>query len=195
MSEANPGRSMRTSSPHFAALHAGYGCLLAWQVSPGLMVRSSAQRCVSNHEGRRSFETPRLRAAPQDEAEIIALRCPRRGKSVSRSPDERSEIRDGVCEPFRNVVQAGRHLIAHIAATIEHTLENLIPGFRFAHPGFCNGPWLVNPFLRCPLAGDLLLYGIGAQGRRLMGFIRGAGRPIYGSVIALSDASTTRMAA
>ena len=31
-----------------------------------------------------------------------------------------------------------------------------------AHPGFCNGPWLVNPFLRCPLAGHLLLYGIGA---------------------------------
>jgi feruloyl-CoA synthase len=30
-------------------------------------------------------------------------------------------------------------------------------------PGFCNGPWLVNPlFLRHPLAGNLLLYGIGA---------------------------------
>src|SRR4051812_128004 len=31
------------------------------------------------------------------------------------------------------------------------------------HPGFCNGPWLVNPFLRYPLAGHLLLYGIGAR--------------------------------
>ncbi|MCS3732075.1 hypothetical protein, partial [Bradyrhizobium betae] len=31
------------------------------------------------------------------------------------------------------------------------------------HPGFCNGPWLVNPFLRRPLAGNLLLYGIGAE--------------------------------
>ena len=28
--------------------------------------------------------------------------------------------------------------------------------------GFCNGPWLVNPFLRYPFAGDLLLFGIGA---------------------------------
>jgi hypothetical protein len=35
------------------------------------------------------------------------------------------------------------------------------PGCRFAHPGFCNGPQLVNPFLRHPLAGYLLLYGIG----------------------------------
>ncbi|WP_247424359.1 hypothetical protein, partial [Bradyrhizobium sp. 139] len=31
------------------------------------------------------------------------------------------------------------------------------------HPGFCNGPWLVNPFLRHPLAGNLLLYGINAM--------------------------------
>jgi hypothetical protein len=31
------------------------------------------------------------------------------------------------------------------------------------HPGFCNGPWLVNPFLRHPLAGNLFLYGIGAE--------------------------------
>jgi hypothetical protein len=30
------------------------------------------------------------------------------------------------------------------------------------HTGFCNGPWLVNPFLRYPFAGDLLLFGIGA---------------------------------
>ncbi|MCP1915341.1 hypothetical protein J2R96_007821 [Bradyrhizobium elkanii] len=37
------------------------------------------------------------------------------------------------------------------------------PGYRFAHPGFCNGPWLVNPFSRHPLAGHLLLYGIGAK--------------------------------
>ena len=37
------------------------------------------------------------------------------------------------------------------------------PGYRFAHPGFCNGLWLVNPFLRHPLAGNLLLYGIGAM--------------------------------
>jgi hypothetical protein len=37
------------------------------------------------------------------------------------------------------------------------------PGCRFAHPGFCNGPRLVNPFLRHPLAGHLLLYGIGAR--------------------------------
>jgi hypothetical protein len=28
--------------------------------------------------------------------------------------------------------------------------------------GFCNGRWLVNPFLRYPFAGDLLLFGIGA---------------------------------
>jgi hypothetical protein len=37
------------------------------------------------------------------------------------------------------------------------------PAYRFAHAGFCNGPWLVNPFLRHPLAGNLLLYGIGAM--------------------------------
>jgi hypothetical protein len=35
--------------------------------------------------------------------------------------------------------------------------------FAPLHPGFCNGPWLVNPFLRDPLAGYLLLYGIGAM--------------------------------
>jgi hypothetical protein len=28
--------------------------------------------------------------------------------------------------------------------------------------GFCNGPWLVNPFLLHPLAGYWLLCGIGA---------------------------------
>jgi hypothetical protein len=37
------------------------------------------------------------------------------------------------------------------------------PASRCAHAGFCNGPWLVNPFLRHPLAGNLLLYGIGAM--------------------------------
>jgi len=31
------------------------------------------------------------------------------------------------------------------------------------HPGFCNGPREVNPFLLDPLAGHLLLYGIGAK--------------------------------
>jgi len=36
------------------------------------------------------------------------------------------------------------------------------PDCASLHPGFCNGPWLVNPFLRRPLAGYLLLYGIGA---------------------------------
>jgi len=41
-------------------------------------------------------------------------------------------------------------------------LRSLSYGGQVAHPGFCNGPWLVNPFLRCPLAGHLLLYGIGA---------------------------------
>jgi hypothetical protein len=37
-------------------------------------------------------------------------------------------------------------------------------GFRFAHPGFCNGPWFVNPCSRCdrPFAGVLLLSGVGA---------------------------------
>jgi hypothetical protein len=28
--------------------------------------------------------------------------------------------------------------------------------------GFCNGPWLVNPFLRRPIAGGVLLSGVGA---------------------------------
>lgn len=37
------------------------------------------------------------------------------------------------------------------------------PRLYSLHPGFCNGPWLVNPFLRHPLAGHLLLYGIGAE--------------------------------
>ncbi len=37
------------------------------------------------------------------------------------------------------------------------------PAYRCAHAGFCNGPGLVNPFLRHPLAGHLLLYGIGAR--------------------------------
>jgi hypothetical protein len=37
-------------------------------------------------------------------------------------------------------------------------------GFRAGgYAGFCNGPGLVNPFLRHPLAGHLLLYGIGAR--------------------------------
>jgi hypothetical protein len=34
--------------------------------------------------------------------------------------------------------------------------------FFFYTRGFCNGPWLVNPFLHHPLAGYLLLSGIGA---------------------------------
>ena len=37
------------------------------------------------------------------------------------------------------------------------------PDFASLHPGFCNGPSLVNPFLRDPVAGDLLLSGIGAE--------------------------------
>src|SRR5713101_7592299 len=32
----------------------------------------------------------------------------------------------------------------------------------FRTRGFCNGPRRVNPFLRHPFAGDLLLFGIGA---------------------------------
>ena len=32
-----------------------------------------------------------------------------------------------------------------------------------ANPSFCNGPRLVNPFSRCPVAGHLLLYGVGAR--------------------------------
>src|SRR3954470_17631967 len=47
------------------------------------------------------------------------------------------------------------------------------PGYRFAHPGFCNGPWLVNPFFCVdPLAGHLLLYGIGAVTVTLWGALR-----------------------
>jgi hypothetical protein len=41
--------------------------------------------------------------------------------------------------------------------------DEVNPGFRFAHPGFCNGPWFVNPFLRCPFAGFWLLSGVGAK--------------------------------
>jgi hypothetical protein len=36
-------------------------------------------------------------------------------------------------------------------------------GFRKRlNPSFCNGPFIVNPFFRCPFAGVLLLYGVGA---------------------------------
>jgi hypothetical protein len=44
---------------------------------------------------------------------------------------------------------------------------------RLAHnPGFCNGPWFVNPsfHLRHPFAGVLLLSGVSAMGCHLMGF-------------------------
>jgi hypothetical protein len=41
-------------------------------------------------------------------------------------------------------------------------LGRAVPDCASLHPGFCNGPWLVNPFLRHPLARNLLLYGIGA---------------------------------
>ena len=34
---------------------------------------------------------------------------------------------------------------------------------RTRNPLFCNGPRSVNPFLRCPLAGDGLLSGLGAR--------------------------------
>jgi uncharacterized membrane protein YadS len=37
--------------------------------------------------------------------------------------------------------------------------------------------------LRHPIAGHLLLYGIGAKAVPFWGFVRGSGRPIYGSVI------------
>ena len=42
-----------------------------------------------------------------------------------------------------------------LGAVLDH--EEALP-----HPGFCNGPRRVNPLLRYPLAGDLLLSGIGA---------------------------------
>jgi hypothetical protein len=35
-------------------------------------------------------------------------------------------------------------------------------GVAVSQADFCNGRLLVNPFLRHPLAGNLLLYGIGA---------------------------------
>jgi hypothetical protein len=40
------------------------------------------------------------------------------------------------------------------------------------NPGFCNGPWFVNPsfYLRHPFAGVLLLSGVSAMGCHLMGF-------------------------
>src|SRR5258705_11430214 len=38
-----------------------------------------------------------------------------------------------------------------------------------SNAGFCNGPVLVNPFSRHPLAGNLLLYGIGAEAVALCG--------------------------
>jgi hypothetical protein len=44
---------------------------------------------------------------------------------------------------------------------------------RLPHnPGFCNGPWFVNPsfYLRHPFAGVLLLSGVSAMGCHLMGF-------------------------
>jgi hypothetical protein len=42
-------------------------------------------------------------------------------------------------------------------------------GFTAFNPSFCNGPLLVNPFCVVPFAGVLLLYGVGAEGRHLMG--------------------------
>src|SRR5579864_2709530 len=66
-------------------------------------------------------------------------------------------------------------------------------GVLALHPGFCNGPELVNPF--CVVRSPVTCFCTGsARGRHLMGLIRGTSRPIYGSVIASLDASTSRIA-
>src|SRR5713226_725220 len=49
-------------------------------------------------------------------------------------------------------------------------------------PPFCNGPRLVNPFLRCPFAGFSLLSGVGARPPP-DGVRERIGRPIYVSVV------------
>ena len=59
---------------------------------------------------------------------------------------------------------------------------------------FCNGPCSVNPFLRCPLAGHLLLSGIGA-GPSPSGVHEEQVGQSAESVITSLDASTTRVTA
>jgi len=61
--------------------------------------------------------------------------------------------------------------------------KTAIPDFALrAHPGFCNGRGLVNPFLLSPIAGNVLLYGVGARPPP-DGLRRGKVGPIYGCVI------------
>jgi LysR family transcriptional regulator, glycine cleavage system transcriptional activator len=66
---------------------------------------------------------------------------------------------------------------------VEGKVDLLIARGLGRHPGFCNGPWLVNPF--CASSSRRVLASVRGQrdGRHLMGCIGGAGRPIYGSVV------------
>ena len=55
--------------------------------------------------------------------------------------------------------QISSQQLTRISAAICGSRENDEgPGCR-AHPGFCNGRWLVNPFLRCRLPGTCFCTG------------------------------------
>ena len=60
-------------------------------------------------------------------------------------------------------------------SAIRESLE-LAPAFRFAHAGFCNGPWLVNPFFASSTRRALASVRDRRCGRRLMECIERTGR-------------------
>jgi hypothetical protein len=64
-------------------------------------------------------------------------------------------------------------------------LPNVTADYAFgSNPPFCNGPRFVNPFCIIHRARHSLLYGVGARPPP-DGVLRGTGRPIYVSVVAM----------
>ena len=60
----------------------------------------------------------------------------------------------GLCEArIKDIVGAVARMSEAICGAWRH------PGYRFAHPGFCNGPWFVNPFCVVHLPGTCFCTG------------------------------------
>jgi predicted amidohydrolase YtcJ len=78
-------------------------------------------------------------------------------------PEAMERIREKAkaAKPGEWIIVAGGWTPAQFAEKRRPTQAELVAAAP-DNPVFCNGPVLVNPFLRHPLAGHLLLYGIGA---------------------------------
>jgi hypothetical protein len=74
-------------------------------------------------------------------------------RRVAKKPGSPGRARSKPLKPLR-----GESWIAPVGPVV----NLLVWFFTLSMRGFCNGPWLVNPFLRHPVAGYLLLSGIGA---------------------------------